>query len=61
MLLLLNRSQGAQRTLREVAEAALVSLGTVSNIKNRYFENGLERALQELPRPGAVPKIDGEI
>lgn len=61
VLLLLDRSQGNQRTLREVADAALVGLGTVSNLKNRYFEGGLERALHDLPRPGAAPKIDGEV
>ena len=39
----------------------MVSLGTVSNIKNRYLTGGLNRALHDLPRPGAVPKIDGEV
>jgi len=61
VLLLLDRSQGDKRTLQEVAEAAMVSLGTVSNIKNRYFTGELNRALHDLPRPGAVPKIDGEV
>jgi len=61
VLLLLDRSQGGQRTIAEVVEAGMVSQGTVSNIKKRYFEGGLERALHDLPRPGAVPKIDGEV
>jgi transposase len=61
VLLLLDRSHGDRRTLREVAEAALVGLGTVSNVKRRYFAGGLDRALHELPRPGAAPKIDGEV
>jgi len=61
VLLLLDRGQGDQRPLREVAEAALVGLGTVSNIKKRYFEGDLDRALHDLPRPGAAPKIDGEV
>jgi len=61
VLLLLDRSQGRQRTIAEVVEAGMVSQGTVSNIKKRYFEGGLERALHDLPRPGAVPKIDGEV
>ena len=30
----------------------MVSLGTVSNIKNHYFAGGLNRALHDLPRPG---------
>lgn len=61
VLLLLDRSQGAARTIKGVVEAAMVSQGTVSNTKNRYFAGGLDRALHELPRPGAVPKIDGEV
>jgi transposase len=61
VLLLLDRSQGNARMIREVVEAAMVSKGTVANIKNRYFAGGLERALHDLPRPGAVPKIDGEV
>jgi transposase len=42
-------------------DAAMVSQGTVSNLKKRYFTGGLERALYDLPRPGAKPKIDGEV
>lgn len=61
VLLLLDRSQGARPRLDEVAEAAMVSRRTVSNIKERYLAGGLERALHDLPRPGAVPKIDGEV
>jgi transposase len=61
VLLLLDRAQGDERTLHEVAEAAMVSLGTVSNVKNRYLTGGLNRALHDLPRPGGVPKIDGEV
>lgn len=60
-LLLLDRSQGDKRTIAQVVEAAMVSQGTVSNLKKRYFAGGLERALKELPRPGARPKIDGEV
>lgn len=60
-LLLLDRSQGKQRTIAEVVDAAMVSQGTVSNTKQRYFDGGLERALYERPRPGARPKIDGEV
>jgi transposase len=39
----------------------MVSQGTVSNLKKRYFAGGLEGALFEKPRPGAKPKIDGEV
>ena len=58
-LLLLDRSQGKERKISEVMDTAMVSQGTVANVKKRYFEGGLERALYDLPRPGAKPIIDG--
>lgn len=61
ILLLLDRSQGKRRTLKEIAEIMHLSPGTVSNVKRRYLEGGLERGLYDLPRPGAKPKIDGEV
>lgn len=61
ILLMLDRSQGDHRTLAAVAEANLVSLGTVLNIKKRYLKGGLETGLYDRPRPGAKPKIDGEV
>jgi transposase len=60
-LLLLDRSQGKKRTIQEVADAAMVSPGTVSNLKRRYFEGGIAGALYDKPRPGAKRKVDGEV
>ena len=60
ILLLCNRSQGQKRTLSQVAEGALCSIGTVRNVKNNYFVGGLESALYEKPRPGALPTFTGE-
>ncbi len=60
-LLLLDRSQGNESTLDEVVEAAMISKGTLNNLKKRYFSGGIERALYDKPRPGAKPKIDGEV
>lgn len=60
-LLLLDRSQGQKRTIQEVVEASMVSQGTVSNTKTRYFAGGLKEALYEKKRPGAIPKITGEV
>ena len=60
-LRLLDRSQGKKRTIQEVAEAAMVSQGTVSNLKKRYFEGGITGALYDKPRPGAKRKVDGEV
>ena len=61
VLLLLDRSLGQKRKIKEVVEAAMVSQGTVSNVKKRYFAGGLDSALFDKPRPGARPKIDGEV
>ena len=61
ILLLLDRSQGEKRKLQEVADAMLTSIGTVSNVKRRYLKGGLEQGLHDRPRPGAKPKIDGEV
>lgn len=60
-LLLLDRSQGQKRKIQQVVDGAMVSAGTVANIKRRYFTGGLGEALYERPRPGAKPKIDGEV
>lgn len=59
-LLLLDRSQGQKRRNREVMAGAMVSQGTIANLKKRYFAEGLH-ALYDRPHPGAVPKIDGEV
>lgn len=61
-LLLLDRSQGQKRTIAEVKEAAMVSQGTVYNLKQRYFAGGLPEALYEKPRPGRpVTKLTGDV
>ena len=62
VLLLLNRSQGEKRTLSQVAEATMLSSVSVSHIKRRYFEGGLDRALYDKPRPGRpVTKMTGDV
>jgi len=61
VLLLLDRSQGEKRKLHDVADAMITSIGTVSNVKRRYMKSGLEQGLDDRPRPGAKPKIDGEV
>ena len=61
ILVLTDRSQGQQRTDEEVAEAVLCSKGTVGNVRRRYREGGLETALYDRPRPGAEPKVTGDI
>lgn len=61
ILLLCNRSQGHKRTLAQVADGALCSMGTVRNVKNNYYLGGLEAALYEKPRPGPIPTFTGEV
>ena len=61
ILLLLDRSQGEKRTSQQVAESVMVSPSTVLNIGRRYVTEGLQSALYEKPRPGARPKLTGEI
>jgi transposase len=61
ILLLLDRSQGEKRKLQDIADAMLTSIGTITNVKRRYLQGGLEHGLYDRPRPGAKPKIDGEV
>ncbi len=58
---MLDRSQGEKRKLQEIANMMLTSIGTISNVKRRYLNGGLEHGLYDRPRPGAKPKIDGEV
>jgi putative transposase len=44
-----------------IAEALNVSKSTVSRIRTRYSDSGLDFALHEKARSGAPPKIDGRI
>ncbi len=51
----------ASRSNEEIKSALNVSTTTISRIRRRYCEGGLEFALSEKPRSGAPPKIDGRI
>ena len=61
ILLLADRSQGQSMSDIHIAEQAMVSPGTVFNIRRRFVQNGLEAALLEKPRPGRPPKITGDV
>ena len=45
----------------EIAETLKVSKSTVSRIRKRYCEGGLDLALREKPRSGAPKKMDGRV
>ena len=45
---------------QQVAEALMVGPATVGRVRQRFVEGGLERALNDLPRPGQRRKLDGK-
>jgi transposase len=61
ILLHTDRSQGHSRSDREVAEATRVSTATVIRTRGLFLDEGLDAALFEKPRPGAAPKITGDV
>lgn len=61
ILLLSDRSQGERCTDREVADAVLCSMSTVTNVRHRFLAGGVQNALYDKERPGAQPKFTGEI
>ena len=48
------------RNDQQIAEALLVGAATVSRVRQRFVEEGLESALNERPRPGQRRKLDGK-
>lgn len=46
-------------TDKEIAAALGAAVTTVERVRKRFVEEGLESALSERPRPGAVRKLDG--
>ena len=61
ILLLSDRSQGEARRDAEIAAAVMCARGTVVNVRQRFVSGGLPAALYDRPRPGAQPKITGDI
>ena len=61
ILLLSDCNQKEPLGTSATAKALMCSLGTVCNVKNRYLSGGLPEALYDKPRPGARPKITGEV
>jgi transposase len=46
---------------KEIVEILKISRPTVNQIRKRYCQEGLDSAINEKPRSGAPPKIDGTI
>ena len=61
ILLLSDENQKKKMGTKEIASALLCSMPTVTHIRQKYVEGGMENALYDQPRPGATPKITGEI
>ena len=61
ILLLADRSQAHRCPHKAVAEATLTHPVTVGRLCRTFAEEGLEAALYDKPRPGAAPKITGDI
>lgn len=61
ILLLCDRSQAERKTDEQVAKAVLCCQRTVGNTRRRFAQEGMDAALSEKPRPGAAPKITGDI
>lgn len=60
-ILLLSDRSFRQREDTDVAEAVMVSAGTVRRVRKEFALHGLESAIYDKPRPGAVPKITGDV
>jgi hypothetical protein len=61
ILLLSDRSVGMRRDDADVAEAVMLCPATVWRIRKEFALHGLEAAIYDKPRPGAVPKITGDV
>lgn len=44
----------------QIAAALQVGTTTVERLRRRWVEDGLSATLQERPRPGGMPKLDGK-
>lgn len=59
ILLLADKAKG--KTDEEISDALGVCLSTVCNVRRRYSKGGLERAINEMARPGQPPKFGGKV
>ena len=61
ILLHTDRSQGNKGPDKEVAQALRVNPATVLRTRKAFLDEGMDAALYDKPRPGATPKITGQI
>ena len=61
ILLLTDENQKKKKGAEEIASVLMCSLPTITNIRKKFVEGGVENALYDKARPGAIPKITGEV
>ena len=61
ILLLTDENQKQKKRAEEIASVLMCSLPTITAIRRKFVEGSLENALYDKPRPGADPKITGEV
>lgn len=61
ILLALDRQPVHAQLEGRIAASLLVHRDTIRNVRRRFQLGGLDRALNDLPRPGAAPKITGDV
>jgi len=61
ILLLTDENQKKKKRAEEIASVLMCSLPTITNIRRKFVEGGLANALYDQVRPGAIPKITGEV
>jgi hypothetical protein len=61
ILLLTDENQKKKTGTEEMASVLMCSLPTITAIRRKFVEGGLDNALYDKSRPGAVPKITGEV
>ena len=61
ILLLTDRNQAHPRSDAEIADALQVSPPTIVRTRRRFVLEGVEAAVYDKPRPGAKPKITGDV
>jgi transposase len=47
------------KPMMRIAETLEIGRATVQRVRKRYCQKGLDHALNELPRPGAKPRLNG--
>lgn len=61
ILLLTDISCSKHKSNFEIAESLMTSVATVIRTRKRFIDGGIDLALYDKPRPGAMPKITGDI